>query len=286
MILFVEGKKREAKCTRSSSLARPNRCAPLFFFFLCRPPPLLASLISNSVSLSLFPAAHENGGGDKKQPRTACIRHQQTTTKTTKQPFTAPSALFWCLLSAATVVDYFKTRQLSAVTRGASVRRGIRWVVAMYALDSILLLVLSLAENSKFSDVVDFASLLLEDFAEAAFLLLLLAVAAGVGIARPGPGPHRGKVLLVPLVYLVTTLAVDLAEVRDFFFFAARLFFFFSRRRRQKKKKTSQKLFKKKKNEIKNRNTSPLKTAGSRTSRAAPQGSSRAPPPRSLTPAR
>ena len=144
--------------------------------------------------------------------------------------------MFWCLLSAATVVDYFKTRQLSAVTRGASVRRGIRWVVAMYALDSILLLVLSLAENSKFSDVVDFASLLLEDFAEAAFLLLL-AVAAGVGIARPGPGPHRGKVLLVPLVYLVTTLAVDLAEVRDFFFLPLAFFFFSSSSSSSSKKK-------------------------------------------------
>lgn len=95
-------------------------------------------------------------------------------------------------------------------------RRGIRWVVALYALDSILLLILSLASNdtSSFSDVVDFVSLILEDFAEAGFLLLLLAVAAGAGIARSsGLGPHRGKVLLVPLVYLVTTLAVDLAEV-------------------------------------------------------------------------
>jgi hypothetical protein len=125
-------------------------------------------------------------------------------------------------LSAATVVDYARTKQLSAVTRGASVRRGIRWVVALYALDSLLLLLLSLQPDSSssssssttLSDVVDFVSLILEDFAEAAFLLLLLAVAAGAGIARSGLGPHRSKVLLVPLVYLVTTLAVDLAEVR------------------------------------------------------------------------
>lgn len=143
-------------------------------------------------------------------------------------------------MSAATVVDYARTKQLSAVTRGASVRRGIRWVVALYALDSLLLLLLSLQPDSSssssssstttLSDVVDFVSLILEDFAEAAFLLLLLAVAAGAGIARPGLGPHRSKVLLVPLVYLVTTLAVDLAEVRGdraegekqrfFFFFA------------------------------------------------------------------
>ena len=95
-------------------------------------------------------------------------------------------------------------------------RRGIRWVVALYALDSVLLLILSLASDSTtFSDVVDFVSLILEDFAEAAFLLLLLAVAAGAGIARPGLGPHRSKVIFVPLVYLVTSLAVDLAEVRN-----------------------------------------------------------------------
>ena len=147
-----------------------------------------------------------------------------------KQPFTAPSAAFWCLLSLATVVDHRRTRQLSAVTRGASVRRGIRWVVALYALDALLLLALSLLDSSapapggassKLPDVIDFVSLILEDFAEAAFLLLLLAVAAGAGIARGGGGlgPHRGKVIFVPLVYLVTTLVVDLAEVKKNLFF-------------------------------------------------------------------
>ena len=147
-----------------------------------------------------------------------------------KQPFTAPSAAFWCLLSLATVVDHRRTRQLSAVTRGASVRRGIRWVVALYALDALLLLALSLLDSSapapggassKLPDVIDFVSLILEDFAEAAFLLLLLAVAAGAGIARGGGGlgPHRGKVIFVPLVYLVTTLVVDLAEVKKSLFF-------------------------------------------------------------------
>jgi hypothetical protein len=147
-----------------------------------------------------------------------------------KQPFTAPSAAFWCLLSLATIVDHRRTRQLSAVTRGASVRRGIRWVVALYALDALLLLALSLLDSSapapggassKLPDVIDFVSLILEDFAEAAFLLLLLAVAAGAGIARGGGGlgPHRGKVIFVPLVYLVTTLVVDLAEVKKNLFF-------------------------------------------------------------------
>ena len=192
-------------------------------------PPLLLSL---SLSLSLLT---ENG--KQKQP---CTNQ--------KQPFTAPSALFWCLLSLATVVDYKRTKQLSAVTRGASVRRGIRWVVFLYALDSILLLTLSLASNdtSKFSDVVDFVSLLLEDFAEAAFLLLLLAVAAGAGIARPGLGPHRSKVLLVPAVYLVTTLVVDLAEVKNLREERARKSFPLLcspfRRRRQEEKEKEKKL--------------------------------------------
>ena len=50
---------------------------------------------------------------------------------------------------------------------------------------------------------------------------VLLAVAAGAGIARSGGGlgPHRGKVIFVPLVYLVTTLVVDLAEVKKNLFF-------------------------------------------------------------------
>ena len=206
------------------------------------------ALLFPSLSTSSFPpfppslslSSHESGN-EKKSPA--------PTDQPTLQPFTAASAAFWCLLSAATVVDYVKTKQLSAVARGASVRRGIRWVVALYALDSVLLLILSLASDSTtFSDVVDFVSLILEDFAEAAFLLLLLAVAAGAGIARPGLGPHRSKVIFVPLVYLVTTLAVDLAEVRnkwrrgrerereeeEFVFFLARLC-----RTRTKKRKTS-----------------------------------------------
>ena len=247
------GKRVEA---RNAFAPQSMGAAPLFFFLslslstssllrllrafslsnsLARSLALTLSLtLSRPISLSLFLFRCSRKRGKKQQ-------------NDKKKPFTAPSAAFWCLLSAATVVEYHRTKQLSAITRGASVRRGIRWVVGMYALDSILLLILSLLDaasssssrsSSKFPDAVDFASLLLEDFAEAAFLLLLLAVAAGVGIARAGPGPHRAKVLLVPLVYLVTTLAVDLAEVRKEKrkrreFFAARPL---CRRRRRKKK--------------------------------------------------
>ena len=142
-----------------------------------------------------------------------------------KQPFTAPSAAFWCLLSLATVVDHRRTRQLSAVTRGASVRRGIRWVVALYALDSLLLLALSLLDSSAPAPGARPPKLqrrrrLRQPDPRGLRRGCLPAAAAGGRRGRGdrprrrGPGPAQGQGDLVPLVYLVTTLAVDLAEVK------------------------------------------------------------------------
>jgi hypothetical protein len=93
--------------------------------------------------------------------------------------------------------------------RGRALQRWTAAVAVAYALESVLLMTLSLHPDA---DGVDFASVVVEDVAESVFISLLLAIAAGFSITRPSLGPHRAKVVLVPLLYCVTALTVDLTE--------------------------------------------------------------------------
>ena len=75
--------------------------------------------------------------------------------------------------------------------RGRALQRWTAVVAAAYALESILLVALSLSPDA---NGVDLASVVVEDAAEAAFIGLLLASAGGFSISRPDLGPHRAKV--------------------------------------------------------------------------------------------
>jgi hypothetical protein len=75
--------------------------------------------------------------------------------------------------------------------RGRALQRWTAVVAAAYALESILLVALSLSPDA---NGVDLASVVVEDAAEAAFIGLLLAIAGGFSISRPDLGPHRAKV--------------------------------------------------------------------------------------------
>lgn len=100
-------------------------------------------------------------------------------------------------------------RQWHVTGRGRALHRWTAVVVAAYALESVLLVWLSLSPDA---DGVDLASVVVEDAAEACFVGLLLAIAGGFSISRPDLGPHRAKVVAVPLVYFTTALVVDLTE--------------------------------------------------------------------------
>ena len=136
------------------------------------------------------------------------------------QAYTIPAAILWALLAGAVAFDATRTRRAAARAGGAPpvgarLHTAVGLVIGLYALSALASVLAGTAGAGAWGSVTTYASIFIEDSAEASFIFLLLAIAAGYGIVRApvlASLPARRKVVAVPAVYFGTSLLVDLAE--------------------------------------------------------------------------
>jgi len=180
---------------------------------ICNPPgpPSSHGLVSHAGYGAL-------GGRCKpgRAPRPAPIKTLKPSQFFSHKAFLIPAAALWAALAAAVAVDALRTRRATGTT--ARLHTAVGGVIALYALSSTVAVLAATAAPSPpwWASATAYAAIGSEDVAEAAFIALLLAIATGFGITRAASwaalGPHRRRVLAVPLVYLTTSLVVDLTE--------------------------------------------------------------------------
>lgn len=120
-----------------------------------------------------------------------------------------PRLLVWLALFSLATADGVLHRHIKK--RGWQLHRGILLVIGAYVVQDVLLLTYSIGARSDLGTVDDVckAFIFFADLADSLLIGLLMAVAAGYCITRDNLGPYKVKVLVIPTVYLVTTMVSD-----------------------------------------------------------------------------
>jgi hypothetical protein len=120
--------------------------------------------------------------------------------------YLVPRVLVWLALFGAALADGILHRQKN---RGWQLHRGIVVVLGVTCLQDVLLLVYAAGYRHAWAGTVFSVYIFFTDLADAMFIALLLTIAAGYCITRENVGPYLLKVVLIPAIYLTTTLVVD-----------------------------------------------------------------------------
>lgn len=120
-----------------------------------------------------------------------------------------PRLLIWLALFGLATTDGILHRHIKK--RGWQLHRGICLVIGAFVVQDVLLLTYSIGSRSGLGtiDGVCKAFIFFSDLADSLFIVLLMAIAAGYCITRDNLGPYKVKVLVIPTVYLVTTMVSD-----------------------------------------------------------------------------
>ncbi|KAK9800811.1 hypothetical protein WJX73_009927 [Symbiochloris irregularis] len=119
------------------------------------------------------------------------------------------SVIAWVALFSVALFDAVKHRRVKR--RGWQLQRALVAVVGGYVVQDVLLLAFVAVNNRNGSGApaVCGTYVFFTDFADTAMIALLLTIAAGFCITRDTLGPYKRKVVLIPVVYITTTLLVD-----------------------------------------------------------------------------